>query len=750
MAARLHPPAAAPEAVAPTAADAPPRRFSRWDGWRLRLLALIALALALALLLLARALGDDAWVAADWRAGDGGALVLHAAADPALAARAGQAVVGIVGRDGRVVAVDALLLQHDVRWVPDGATRQRLLEQHRRWRDAVATATVTLQFADGAAIATTVTARGAAGLGLAFWSLGLLAVLLALAGAAAALRRPLARGVALRLAPYVVLAGAQALHLAGLAVASVPGPATALGLGATLGAWHTALDLLTAAAAVHAAAVHPHPHRHAGVIVAGAWLVAGVLSALAAAGALPGAWAWTQVAMLALGAAAVALLGSGAAHTPHPLAPVLQRFTVLAVASFALLSAVSLAVPPAGAAAATLVSVAVPAWHAFVALLLLALPRLPAMHPAWREAALVAVTTTVAVALHGLCAGALGLSNAAALGTAVMLSVGALAIVRPWVNAPLAGLRAPDAERLLDHLLSATHDTQHDPRHGAGALRALLAEVFEPREIAPARHAPRRARVFGAGSTLVVPLPAHDGDAAAPGALVLRYARQGRRLFTREDARLADRAVEQLRRATRFGDAVEQGRTEERSRLAQDLHDDIGARLLTLMYQAPTPQMEDYLRHTLQDLKTLTRGLAATSRRLGEAAAEWKSDLGQRLEMAHCRLAWSVSYDCEPELGVAQWSALTRLLRELVTNVIAHAHASRVEIELSVERGRLTLLVSDDGDGGDPAAWSPGLGLASVRKRVRQLGGQVQWRQLAPSGICCRIDVPLQTLQPPG
>lgn len=743
MAARLHPPSAGPEAVAPTAAGAPPHRISRWDGWRLRLLALIALALALALLLLARALGDDAWVAADWRAGEDGALVLHAAADPALAARAGQVVVGIVGRDGSVVAVDALLLQHDLRWVPDGATRQRLLEQHRRWRDAVATAMVTLQFADGAAIATAVTARGTAGLGLAFWTLGSLAVLLALAGSAAALRRPLARGVALRLAPYVVLAGAQALHLAGLAVASVPGPATALGLGATLGAWHTALDLLTAAAAVHAAAVHPHPHRHAGVLVVGAWVVAGVLAALAAAGA-PGAWALTQAAMLALGVAAVALLGSDAARTPHPLAPVLQRFTVLAVASFALLSAVSLAVPPAGAPAATLVSVAVPAWHAFVAVLLLALPRLPAMHPAWREAALVAVTTTVAVALHVLCAGALGLSNAAALGIAVTLSVGALALVRPWVNAPLAGLRAPDAERLLDHLLSATHDTQHDPRHGAAALRALLAEVFEPREIAPARHAPRRARVFGAGSTLVVPLPAHDRDTAAPGALVLRYARQGRRLFTRDDARLADRAVEQLRRATRFGDAVEQGRTEERSRLAQDLHDDIGARLLTLMYQAPTPQMEDYLRHTLQDLKTLTRGLAATSRRLGEAAAEWKSDLGQRLEMAHCRLAWSVSYDCEPELGVAQWSALTRLLRELVTNVIAHAHATRVEIELSVERGRLTLLVSDDGDGRDPAGWSAGLGLSGVRKRVRQLGGSVEWREVAPRGICCRVEVPLQ------
>ena len=60
-----------------------------------------------------------------------------------------------------------------------------------------------------------------------------------------------------------------------------------------------------------------------------------------------------------------------------------------------------------------------------------------------------------------------------------------------------------------------------------------------------------------------------------------------------------------------FDRAVEHGRSEERTRLAQDLHDDIGARLLTMMYKATSPEMEDYVRHTLQDLKTLTRGLAA-------------------------------------------------------------------------------------------------------------------------------------------
>ena len=84
---------------------------------------------------------------------------------------------------------------------------------------------------------------------------------------------------------------------------------------------------------------------------------------------------------------------------------------------------------------------------------------------------------------------------------------------------------------------------------------------------------------------MLVPVPQLGGDSGTPrGAVMIRFAQRGRRLFTTEDARLTNRVVEQLKRAVHFDKAVEQGRSEERLRLAQDLHDDIGARLLTLMY----------------------------------------------------------------------------------------------------------------------------------------------------------------------
>ncbi|MFY9512487.1 MAG: ATP-binding protein, partial [Rubrivivax sp.] len=224
-------------------------------------------------------------------------------------------------------------------------------------------------------------------------------------------------------------------------------------------------------------------------------------------------------------------------------------------------------------------------------------------------------------------------------------------------------------------------------------------------------------------------------------ALVLRFARRGQRLFTSEDARLADRIVEQLRRAVAYDKAVERGRNEERQRIAQDLHDDIGARLLTLMYQAQTPEMEDYIRHTLLDLKTLTRGLAAAEHRLSHAAAEWKSDLTQRLTAAHVQLGWSFEVDHDVRLSVVQWSALTRVLRELVSNAIYHAQASQVDVAFSLIGSKLTLSVADDGNGRDPQSWSHGLGLGGVRKRVKLLGGEVRWRENTPRGIVCEVGV---------
>ena len=308
------------------------------------------------------------------------------------------------------------------------------------------------------------------------------------------------------------------------------------------------------------------------------------------------------------------------------------------------------------------------------------------------------------------------------------------------------------AAQSIAELYRTVRAVEAEPQRTAALLSQLLRDIFDPLETTTTPGAgDRSARVAEGGSTLQVSLPvpaptarpgcdpAVDADGAAT--IELRFAQRGRRAFTTEDADLAQRIVEQLQRAVAHDEAVEQGRSEERLRLAQDLHDDIGARLLTLMYKAQSPEMEEYVRHTLQDLKTLTRGLAAPIHRISDASAEWKADLGQRLAVAHLELRWSCQFSDDIVLSVVQWSALTRILRELLSNVIAHADARRVEVDIALVEGRLQLAVSDDGTGRNPAGWSHGLGLGGVRKRVKQLDGDVHWRELAPRGIVCEVRV---------
>ena len=186
----------------------------------------------------------------------------------------------------------------------------------------------------------------------------------------------------------------------------------------------------------------------------------------------------------------------------------------------------------------------------------------------------------------------------------------------------------------------AAREAHEHPGRTAPLLSQLLHDLFQPQEMLTLARRLGAARVVGAGSALYVPLPGPGDRLDLDHVLVLRHAGQGQRLFTHEDARLAERVVEQVCRVLAHDRAVEQGRTEERARIAQDLHDDIGARLLTLMYKAGDPEIEDYIRHTLQDLKTLTRGLAASSHPLSHAAGEWKADLAQRLGAAGLRLDW--------------------------------------------------------------------------------------------------------------
>jgi signal transduction histidine kinase len=715
----------------------PPR--ARWMQWQRRALVLVALLGCLGIFALVRSLAASPYIDVLVRPTAQGSVEMVSSPIPQLQGLAGARLGSILGSAGQVVRVDDNSLLRSPRWSVVDLRRESLIDTQERLGTMLRQGDVTLRFDGEREIRLSPGPRGYAGLGALFWLICAMALSLYLVAAVVVLVRP-----SLRNWLYLAMGFSQSANLLAIGIESIPGLGLPPGFASHSLLARMGFDLITSAALVHTATLLPLRLPGGRWIAAATWAAMAVLLGAAAGHLLSHVWWWTQAAALGCGLLAVAMLSWSYRIEPNPFAVLMRRIATVAEATLLLLSVAVAAASLQPGIPQGVVSVGTVIWYLFLASLLLLMPFLSRRQQLLREFAMLAGISTVAMSFDLLFVAVFSLEQFASLSLSVFMALGIYAGTRQWLLNQMTGTSVLGAERMFDRLYRSVREVEANPQQSAELLTRLLRELFEPLEVQRIERRSARSRVFGDGSALLVPMPSigTEHEAAADGSIVLRFAGRGKRMFTRDDARLTDRVVEQLRRAVAYDHAVERGRSEERARIAQDLHDDIGARLLTLMYKAQTPEIEDYVRHTLKDLKTLTRGLAAADQRLSHATAEWKSDIAQRLTAAHIELDWSFAYDDDMVLSVVKWSALTRVLRELVSNAIQHSCATHVEIAATLEQGCLRLTMLDDGIGRDPQAWSHGLGLGGVRKRVKLLGGQVQWRENGRLGIVCSVLVP--------
>ena len=761
------PPAGAPALVEPggtatledalAGAELPPK----WIGWRLRVLVIIVLAGLLGLGLVAQWLAAQPRLPVGLRASPEGLVKLSTALTPELQKLEGQTLKGLSlppaqarlhpGKPSAVVTV--LSLQRSARWVSEAQDRQSLMETHQRLSELVSTlppegGPLLLDLQNLPDEAVTVSPRGWQGLTPLFWLLSALSVVLLGVGAVVLLA-----GLQWRNAAFMVLVLTQAGHLMLTAIETnldLFAPVWFLRVDCTL---RMALDLISAAAMMQVAVLHPRPLRHWPIYAMAGWTIALVVGMSLTQLSGGNWWPWLQATTSGMVLLTLGLMHLAYRQSPHPFTLVLGRFTAITLGCWVLLS---LAIATHGDRPdmqLNLATFGVMTWHVFFASQLLLSPYLTRSKQILQEFSLLAASSTVAASLDLIFVAVFSLGQFTSMTLSLFLSFGVYLSIRRWVMTHLLSRDSLSTERLFERLYRMARELERQPERINELMGRLMRELFDPLESAVVSGEIVASTVRGNGGLLLVRLPhLHGEPGTASKVLVLRHANKGRRLFTSDDARLATRIMEQLQRVLSFDRAVEQGRSEERLRIAQDLHDDIGARLLTLMYQAPNPDIEDYIRHTLQDLKTLTRGLSVQGQTLVDAASEWKRDISHRLQAARAELEWSATFDQNVALTVVQWSALTRILRELVNNTISHAKAKRVSIHIVLKEDRLTMNIRDDGAGRQPETWSHGLGLGGVRKRTKQLGGTVTWSEIDPMGIACEVVIETfsQSALPPG
>lgn len=212
-----------------------------------------------------------------------------------------------------------------------------------------------------------------------------------------------------------------------------------------------------------------------------------------------------------------------------------------------------------------------------------------------------------------------------------------------------------------------------------------------------------------------------------------------------------------IERARLAEESTRLARSEERSRLAREIHDTLAQSLTAIALH-----VEGALSHLTEDparaRQRLERALETTRESLDEARRSVMNLreaplAGKPLEAALRSLSRTftsetgvpvrVRVDGEAELPLRVEAELFRIGQEALSNVRRHARATKLEITLQHTRRRVRLVVADNGVGFDPGEVGSGRhGLVGMRERARLLDGRL-WVRSGPAGTLVMASVPL-------
>lgn len=220
-----------------------------------------------------------------------------------------------------------------------------------------------------------------------------------------------------------------------------------------------------------------------------------------------------------------------------------------------------------------------------------------------------------------------------------------------------------------------------------------------------------------------------------------------------EQERLLATQRQELDRQHRLLSAIasEKAISDERKRLMRDMHDGLGASLLSSMAIVQSdPKAPDSLVRSLSDcmneLRSVIDSLEPIEEDVGALLGKLRHRIGPSLEMAGTVMHWHVD-ELPPLhwLNASRTLQLMRLLQEMFGNIIKHAKAQNVVVSARADGGRIVLVIQDDGVGFDMVSGPPaeGRGLANMRNRATVLGATFEMQTSPGAGVRWTLHLPL-------
>lgn len=233
---------------------------------------------------------------------------------------------------------------------------------------------------------------------------------------------------------------------------------------------------------------------------------------------------------------------------------------------------------------------------------------------------------------------------------------------------------------------------------------------------------------------------------------------QNKQKIATQDNQIKEQKIRQLEQEKQLStvDAMLRGQEAERSRLARDLHDGLGGMLsgvrqtLNAMKGNQIVSEEsaraftralDMLDTSISELRRVARNMmpeALVKFGLKDAVQDFTDTLN---DSGIIQVQYQ-AFGLEKRLPEATEVIVFRIVQELLNNVVKHAHAHHVLLQLLQDGNRFHLTIEDDGKGFDlqKLEEAPGIGWMNIRSRVNYLGGTLDVRSAPAQGTTVEIE----------
>lgn len=206
----------------------------------------------------------------------------------------------------------------------------------------------------------------------------------------------------------------------------------------------------------------------------------------------------------------------------------------------------------------------------------------------------------------------------------------------------------------------------------------------------------------------------------------------------------------------------ERVREDERMHLKRELHDELGQYLLALrlgvsvidvqfgasnaQLREKTQRLTNIVDCAIKVVRNVVTSLRPAALDLGLVSAlEWLAHEYDRFGGTDLRCELHVCKE-DIELDDARATAIFRIVQESLTNVVRHAHASKVDISLERKEAHYILEVKDNGQGFDPAIRKEkSFGLVGIRERALMLRGEFKLTSAPGQGTSIQLRIPVVT-----